>query len=400
MANLIKLPQFPWEEPRELELTFPDNWDVETFNIAGYNHPALNDQQIKASITNLIGSPPLREIARGKKEVVIIFDDMSRVTRVAKIIPFVLEELAEAGIPDKSIRFIAALGGHGTLGREDFANKLGEATLSRFPVYNHNAFDYCTYVGTTSYGTPVSINSEVMQCDLKITIGSVVPHGLAVYSGGGKKIVPGVASVDTIVANHTLPRTRDYDTDILRLDMEEAAQLVGLDIIIECIVNMWGDTVAIFAGAEVPAYAACIQEARTHYMTTMAEDKDIVIGNVYAKAVEATTGFQVVASVNKKGGDMVLIANTPRGQVPHYSMGWWGRNIGGKLKRKTVLPPHVNRLIIFTEYPNKADLEWYEESPHIMQISKWDDVLQILQDAHGDRATVAVYPNADILRFG
>lgn len=399
MPNLIRLPQLPWEGPGELELPLPDSWEVEVCNIAGYNRPALNDEQIRASITRLIGSPPIREIARGKNEVVIIFDDMTRITRVARIVPFVLEELAEAGIPDSRIRFVVALGSHGPLERPDLVKKLGETTVSRFPVYNHNAFDYCTYAGTTSRGTKVYINSEVMRCDFKIVIGSVVPHRAVIYSGGGKKIVPGVASVDTIVANHRLPRSEEYETNQMRLDLEEASQLVGVDVLIECIVNLWGDSVAIFAGAEAPAHAAAVQEAKANYLAPKAEDKDIVIANVYAKANEASTGFKVHTSVSQNGGDMVIIANTPRGQVNHYLMGWWGKNTGGKLKPKTKVPPFINRLILFTEYPSKIDLENFEDSPRVMLMSNWDDVLQMLQDAHGDAARVAVYPNADILYF-
>ena len=113
--NKIKVPQLAWYETKELELPVPDSWQVEICNMKGYNRPALKPDEIKASISNPIGIPPLRELAKGKNEVVIIFDDMTRVTRVAEIVPFVLEELATAGIPDKRIRFIAALGLHSTM---------------------------------------------------------------------------------------------------------------------------------------------------------------------------------------------------------------------------------------------------------------------------------------------
>ncbi|HEX9976208.1 MAG TPA: lactate racemase domain-containing protein, partial [Dehalococcoidales bacterium] len=101
----------------------------------GYKLPALKPEEIRAAVTNLIDLAPIRELARGKKEVVIIFDDMTRVTRTAEIVPFVLEELALAGIPDNKIRFICALGNHGASTRVDFAKKLGEDVVARFPVY-------------------------------------------------------------------------------------------------------------------------------------------------------------------------------------------------------------------------------------------------------------------------
>ena len=200
--NTVTLPQLAWYEAKKLELPLPDSWQVELYNMAGYNRPAMKPDEIKTSITNLIGTAPIRELAKGKNEVVIIFDDMSRVTRVAEILPFVLEELAQAGIPDNKIRFICALGCHGAPNRLDWVKKLGEEILTRFPVYNHCPFMNCTYIGTTSYGTKVSINAEVMSCDLKISIGQITAHVSAGFSGGGKIILPGVASYDTVVAHH------------------------------------------------------------------------------------------------------------------------------------------------------------------------------------------------------
>ena len=185
MANIIKLPQLAWYDTRELEVPLPASWQVQVCNMAGYKRPALSPDGIRAAITSPIGTPPIRELARGKNEVVIIFDDMSRVTRVAEIVPVVLEELAEAGVPDNRIRFIAALGSHGALDRIDFVKKLGEAAVSRFPIYNHNPFENCVYVGTTSYATDIFINAEVMNCDLKIGIGSITPHINTGYAGGG-----------------------------------------------------------------------------------------------------------------------------------------------------------------------------------------------------------------------
>ena len=127
MSQTLRLPQLAWHGTKELALPLPDDWQVEMGYMAGYNRPALSSDQIREAVTdNLIGIPPIRELARGKKEVVIIFDDMTRVTRVAEIVPFVLKELAAAGIPDSHIRFIAALGCHGAMNRLDFVKKLGE----------------------------------------------------------------------------------------------------------------------------------------------------------------------------------------------------------------------------------------------------------------------------------
>jgi nickel-dependent lactate racemase len=409
--SIVKVPQLAWYEPRELALTLPDSWQVEVCNMAGYNRPALKPDEIKAAIRNPIGIPPIRELAKGRKEVVIIFDDMTRVTRVADVVPSVIDELNEAGIADSRIRFVMALGAHGARDRRDFVKKLGEDTLTRFPVYNHDAFTSCTYVGTTTtYGTKVCINEEVMKCDLKIAIGSVVPHPMSGFAGGGKIILPGVASFETIKYNHQMifqkmrqPGGRPiagmgvFDNNPFVADINEAATLAGLDVLINSIVNMWGETVAVFAGALEPAQEAAVREAKNHYLTPKVRDKDIVIANTFAKTNEVTIGSAIAyPALKSENGDVVLIANTPEGQVTHYLIGCFGNTTGGALRPEPRLPQHVHQLIVYTEYPDLASQGWFEKSDRVMFLHKWDEVIQVLQKNHGRDAKVVVYPNSEI----
>ena len=409
--NIIRVPQLAWYETKELKLPLPDSWQVEVYNMAGYNRPAMKPDEIKTSISNPIGIPPIRELAKGKKEVVIIFDDMTRVTRVAKIVPSVLEELAAAGIPDNRIRFIVALGCHGALDRLDFVKKLGEEVVARFPVYNHNPFANCTYVGTTStYKTKVYVNEEVMGCDLKIAISSVVPHGGAGFGGGGKIILPGVVSFETIRHNHEAPR-KDmnkhrgkpiigkgiFDNNPFRADIDEAATLAGLDVSINCIVNMWGETVSVYAGAMEPAYATAVQEAKTHYLTPKVEGKDIIIANNFGKVKFPGEGLAIAyPAVKTEGGDVVLIANSPEGSATHYLVGGFGKILQAKKRRRSEIPQHINHLINYTEYPDLAGGWHVGVSDKVLFMNNWDDILKLLQKSHGTDTKVAVYPNAEI----
>lgn len=410
--STVLLPQLPWHGTKELKFPLPDNWQVEHYHMAGWNRLAMNHAEIEAAITNPIGSAPIRELAKGKNEVAIIFDDMTRVTRAAEIVPFVLDELAEAGIPDSKIRFVCALGCHGAHNRLDFSKKLGEAILARFPVYNHNPFAHCTYVGTTNtYGTKLYINEEAMKCDLKIAIGMVTPHPASGYGGGGKIILPGVASFEAIEHNHRAAvedaiAHRDnpiigmgiFDNNPMRFDIEEAATLAGLDVLINCIVNMWGETVAIFAGALIPTYAAAVSEAKSHYLTPEAKGEHIVIANTFTKANEAiAVGLSTAFSATSpQGGDIVLIANAPDGQVTHYLMGTFGKKVTGELGFRVRVPQHVNRVCIFSEYPDVTGRGYIEESDKVLFMDKWDDVLETFQDQGSTDVKVAVYPSADI----
>jgi nickel-dependent lactate racemase len=117
-------------------------------------------------------------------QAVIIFDDLSRPTRASELVPHILAELKAGGIADEAIRFVAGTGAHGAMKLMDFEKKLGRNVVQKFDVYNHNPYENCTYVGQTSRGTPVYLNSEVMSCDLKILLGCIVPHPTAGFGGG------------------------------------------------------------------------------------------------------------------------------------------------------------------------------------------------------------------------
>ncbi|MBE0481825.1 MAG: DUF2088 domain-containing protein, partial [Dehalococcoidia bacterium] len=133
-SRTVRLPQLAWFGNHQLEIDIPASWELTVCRMKGHAAPALSEAGIRKALARPIGCPPIRELARGKKEVVILFDDMSRPTRIAKLVPAVLEELAAAGVKDSAIRFIAAIGAHGALTRVDFAKKLGEDILQRFTV--------------------------------------------------------------------------------------------------------------------------------------------------------------------------------------------------------------------------------------------------------------------------
>ena len=382
-------------------------------HMAGHDRPAMSASQVHEAMFQPIGAPPISIGARGKKEICVIFDDMSRPTRVALVIPHVLEELRQAGVVDRQIRFVSALGAHGAMTRRDFVKKLGEEVVSRFPVFNHNLVGNCTHMGRTSTGVDLWINGEVVSCDYKICIGSVVPHAFAGFGGGAKMILPGVASFETIRSMHRLKlgdseeRTLAFggmgciEGNRIRQTIEEAAVVVGLDFMIGALVNEWGETVSLHAGAPRVTLEKAVREGRWHYLTPQAKDCSIVITNTFAKANEGEggtiTGFP---SLQASGGDLVLISNAPEGHVSHYLLGTWGTVSPGDFRLVVQLPPQVERLIIFSRYKDLTAAAVFIPAEKVLMLDSWDEVVRVLRDRHGDRAKVAVYSSAEIQYCG
>jgi len=410
----IRLPQLAWYGNTELEIEFPSSWDVSVCYMKGHRRRALSEKGYREAFANPTGTKPIRRLARGKKEVAILFDDMSRPTRVAEVVPYVLEELKAAGVKDRSIRFIAAVGAHGALTRLDFVKKLGESVLSRFPVYNHNPYENCTYLGETSNGTPVAVNAEVMGCDFKIGIGCLIPHPLTGFGGGSKIILPGVASIDTMATHHRdlimklLTKGIDpgigvatFENNVMRRDIDEAARMAGLDVKIDTVLNGRGQTTAIFVGDPIAAYAEGVKLARKVYATEPAETPDIVVLNAYSKANEAVLAIPLLGGLLRgKQGDLVLIANAPEGQVPHYLVRSFGKNLGGRLWSRPTGPlQDINRFIMLTPYIDIAGADWLAAPEHIVWAKTWPEVLKKLIAAYGKKARVAVVPDATMQYF-
>jgi lactate racemase len=412
MDNVVRVPELCWEGVCDLEMSFPAQWQTEVVNMTGYKMPAMSANEINQAICKPRGMPRISAVAKGKKQVAIIFDDMTRATRTWQIVPAVLDELARAGIKDGDIRFIGATGTHGAMDRFDFAKKLGEEVLHRFPVYSHNAFGNCVSLGKTSYGTEILANAEVMACDLKIAIGSVVPHPAAGFGGGAKIVLPGICHFQTIEAFHQFasrfhrehPEHRAYmgstGENGLRMNMEEAVKMVGLDMVIDTLFNLYGETCAVFAGEPEVTFTAAVEMARTHYLTARAADKDIVICNDFAKVGEPATGLAIGYGSVKPGGDLVLICTAPAGHVVHYLFGSFG-NARRKGQIGHGLPEHINKLIVFNRYPDLAMLNHFgEDRKRVHLLTEWDDVMGMLKADYPGPARLAVYPNADVQYCG
>ncbi len=407
----ITVPQNPWYGDDLLELDFPPSWEVEVCRMAGENTPALSHEAIQAAFDNPIGTGRIAELAKGKNEAVILFDDLSRPTKAAGLVPFVLRELKEAGIEDNNIRFIAALGAHSPMKLNDFQKKLGRDIPRRYRVYNHNPYENCVSLGETSRGTPVSINAEVMACDFKVAIGSVVPHPLMGFGGGGKIVLPGISHIDTIYSNHhnLTPGNKviaggkpaDVDNNAIRLDAEEAARMAGLNFSINAIVNSRRDTVGLYVGDVVAAHREAVKFGEQIYATVKPVNPAVYIINNYSKAGEASVGLGIIGRIlPPEGADVVLIGNIPEGQTGHYLLRSYGKNIGGKLwhpiKR---MGSRVKRLIVLGPDIDFASLDLLGPDDKTVIADSWEEVVRILQSVHGENCRVAVIPDASIQYF-
>jgi nickel-dependent lactate racemase len=403
---IVEVPGQPWFKDKPIQLTFPSAWKVQRCKMAGEDQKGLTKAQIRKAIRNPLGTKPLSKLAKERKEAVIIFDDSTRPTKTYQYAPIVLEEIKKAGIKDDCIRFIVAPGSHGTFSRHFFAKKLGEDILERYPVYNHNPYEMCKNLGTTSYGTPVWVNAEVMACDLKIGIGSVLYHRMSGFSGGGKIISPGVAGIETIRTNHGSlggfgPGLKPHPTtgylcneNILRLDVEETARIAGLDFKIDSVLNLKRDPIETYAGDFIQTHRRASEGVTQWHRTESPKEMDIVIVNSYMRPNEPYLGLWPAQESVKQDGSIVLICNDPEGDINHWIFNNHGKFTAASLwSGKTRNLTRGAHLIVYSPYPLKA-LEYRLGEPgSVTWCKKWDEVLEELKKYHREGSKVAVLPD-------
>jgi nickel-dependent lactate racemase len=397
----LKVPQLYWYDNNELELDFPDSWDVHFLPPKGHDRPKLTPQQIQQAFDNPIGTQRIRELARGKSEAVIIFDDITRPTPTGEIAPFILEELKEAGISDDHIRFVVALGSHGAHDNHALRKKLGQEILERYPVYNHNPYENCTPLGKTSRGTPLAVNREVMSCDLKIGIGCILPHPQVGFGGGSKIILPGVADIDSIDHFHkevmaSAPQTTgmgNYDENVMRFDTEEAAKMAGLDLTVDALFNMRGEVSALFVGDPVLEHQEGVKLAKEVYATEGISGADIAVTNAFVKPNESAISiFAAIRSIKLPGGTVVMIMNAPEGQIIHYLLRSFGKTYGGRHYTQRTIPAAF-KVIVLNPLKDLTCVDLFGDAQSVTWAKDWGEVMAELRASHPDGAKVAVYPD-------
>jgi len=408
----VTIPWGCWRGNRSLPLTFPKNWKVTLASMV--DGPDVGQAEMRQAFANPIGQDPIRRLAERKKTAAIAVDDLTRPTQAYRFLPFIVEELTRGGIRDEDIKIIMAIGCHRPLMKADQEKKLGKKMANRFPVYNHHPYENLVNVGTTTRGTPVIIDRFFVEADVKIGVGFITPHPIAAFGGGGKIVIPGLGSIETIEKNHTpafmgkigntgFSQGYDLNKNELRLDMEEGARMAGLDTIVNSVGTSTGKTAGVFVGDLVLAHRAAVELARKVYMTEAPADADIGIFNAFPedtelvqaqKALNVWTG-NLGRRLVRDGGKVVIVTASSDG-LGFHSLADQGMRLHWKVNQRPA-PAEIFRgrkVIVFSPNCSRADLlERYPES--VILCNTWEEVREELKDG-SSRQSVTIFPNGSL----
>jgi len=397
--------QNAWKDDGEtpLTITLPDDWEVEYHEIPADSMPVLTQQQLREKIFSPIGMESIGSLASKGERAVIVFDDLSRGTPVKKIAPIVLDELLTCGVKRENINFLCAIGLHAAHTRADFVKKLGKEIVENYPIYCHNPFENNLQVGTDSYGKVVSINRGFMECDIRIGIGSIMPHHMNGFGGGGKLLFPGIASMETTATNHGRLQFQppgSTDAGGFRREIENMTRMVAPFYKIDAILNSKLDIVDLFAGDPIQEYCQGIQVSAKLHAMEIGRPKDIVVVNANAKYNESMITVALASQELKEGGDIVMINHCPSGMVLHYLYGVFGKGYGGRcwIPHEKRLKHKYRRVIYYTPYPDYNSKLVFDDPDSVIFATTWEDVLDLLSH-HKTGTTASVLPDGSMSYF-
>lgn len=404
----VNIPWGQWYAQSYKTLTFPDSWKVHVCSIP--HLPALDREEIIARIDNPIGSPSLNELAHGKRSACIVMDDISRPTPGALLLPIIIEKLVHAGIPYGNIKVLMALGGHRPMTRQEMEIKVGKWVLDRVAVLNHFPFaeDLVTIPDDNQV---IKINKNFMDAEFRMSVGCIVPHTLAGFSGGAKAVIPGIGGIETLQSNHTLVfadknssmafKTSTCDPDnAMRQNMEQIVDKVGLDFVVNVVLNHEIQVADVYSGHFVMAHRAACKRAMDCLATPLIPHADINVLSAYPKDTEYSqigTCFAVLGhykeACTKPEGALVAMTAASEGAGFHSLFGPGMRLFSPHDDNIPPLELHGMQTFIFSDGVNRTDIrQFYREQPPQVYNS-WESILdQLMEKYKGKQPVVAVYP--------
>ncbi len=306
-----------------LDLDFP-----ETSNFVGILYPEeaealpVPEEAVRQSLVQPIESQPLGELAQGKTDAVIVISDITRPVPNSLLLPVIIQNLEEAGIPSSKISILVATGIHRPNEGEELERLVGKEIAGAYRIVNHFSKnqDDMMLVGHIGEGVPALVNKHYLAADLKILTGFIEPHMWAGFSGGRKSILPGISSVNTLEFMHGPEMVAHPHTCYGLLEGNpfheaglEIMKQAGADFIVNVTLDTSKQVTGVFSGHPIQAHLSGVEFLSRHCVRTLDEPLDFVVTTnagapLDCNLYQTAKGISGVAGATRDGG-VILIAS-------------------------------------------------------------------------------------------
>jgi lactate racemase len=248
-------------------------------------------------------------------------------------VPLLLEAV-EAGVDGRTSEWtvVVALGTHAPMSEDALRTLVGSTSL---PVRNHAWWDEDTYTsvgrlpaalitelsgGRLQDAVDVRVNRLVVESDVTLLVGPVLPHEVIGFSGGNKYLFPGLSGQEMIDVTHWLGALITSSAIIgtrgvtpVRALVDAAAQLVPGERHALCVVvdHESGNLQSLSFGEPTTAWAAAAEVAATTHVEYLDHPVQRVLSLVPTRYPDLWTGakgFYKVEPIVADGGEVVLYA--------------------------------------------------------------------------------------------
>ena len=373
---------------------------------------------VEEALANPIGSPKLSELAKGKKNIVLIASDHTRPVPSKVIVPPMLREIRK-GSPDADITILISTGCHRGTTKEELISKFGEEIVEKEKIVVHDCDNSpLVHIGTLPSGGELIINKLVVDADLVCSEGFIEPHFFAGFSGARKSILPGIASRTTVLANHcsefiddSHARTGILEGNPIHKDMVWAARTAKLAFICNVVINAEKEAIYAVAGDMEEAHkAGC--DFLSSLCKVDAKPADIVITtnggypldqNIY----QAVKGMTAAEASVKPGGVIIMMAKSNDGHGGEHFYHQMAdepdieKTMALFLSRgRNETEPDQWQTQIFIRILRKAEVIYVSEAPdemirglHMTPAHSLNEAMEIAEKIKGRDATITAIPD-------
>ena len=258
--------------------------------------------------------------------IAIAVPDETRPVPLEPILPVILEKIRDAlpALNTSAITIVIGGGLHPPLDSRGRERVVPGAIAPGCRVVAHDALrDSMVEYGPTSRKTPVRINADFAGADFKIVIGQIDPHQFVGFTGGAKGVVIGCAGAETIEHNHSLmfhegARVGRIAGNPVREDLNEAGEMVGIQLALNVVLNAEKKIVQMLAGQPLAVLRKGAETCSAVYGVGIGEKFDIVIASCggHPKDIclyQAQKGLNLASQALRPGGHILLLAASPQG---------------------------------------------------------------------------------------
>jgi nickel-dependent lactate racemase len=324
----------------EVSLDLTGFLKAKSFSPPEIDSPVVPGPSVRESLHRPVGCPALRDMASQARRVVVCIPDRTRPPVAREILPVVIDELLQAGLTADRIAIFVATGTHARHSQENLEELAGEAG-GGLEIRQNEAYKIETFetLGTTGRRTPVLVNRNVVDADLKIVIGTIAYHYFAGWGGGRKMLIPGAAHFETACANHRLtidekgnlhPQCRNgvLSGNPVHEDMIEAAGYVKNVFLINILLDGWARVAGFVSGDLLESYYSAVERARGLLEVPVGQRCDLAIASAGGfpydiNFVQAHKTIDHAAESVKDGGVAVVLAECADGLGSDNLITWF-----------------------------------------------------------------------------